>query len=338
MTKNNIFDNKYFILFSDCVLVKGDNRSTICDLTRNKFKLIPNDLYSFVEWSNKKSGKQIKIKYKEYLSIISEYLEFLDKNEFFFWGEKHDINRFSPLKMEFEEPFLITNSIIEINLKKIEIYTKVISEMIKHGVKIFQLRFYEKPILKQFEHILELFLGSRVNQIEMCFSFNYQINLKQLEKLLNKYPRVKSVFIYDTPINTIQIVPKLKKHNITFSAIKILSSQDYTNENPANFIINNKFFFESQEHNTYFNKKLCVDYNGNVKNSPELKESFGKINNFNFEQIANDKEFQKLWYISKNKIDICKGCEFRYVCFDVREPKLNGNGSYYMIENCEYKK
>jgi len=337
MLKKDIIDNKYFFFFSDCIIVKGEKRSIICDLTRNKFQLIPNDLYSFIEWSNKKLGKQIIKKYIKYLPIVQEYLQFLEKHEFFFWGDKHDLNRFPLLKTEFNQAFLISNSIIEINLDKFEIYKKTISEIVKNGVKVFQIRFYNTVNYEQLIALFEIFSNSIVNHIELCFPFNQEITINQLETLLDENKRIKSIFIHNTPIEKIQILQKHVKCNISFTENEIKNSKDYITKKPVNFIINHEFFFESQEHNTYYNKKLCIDYDGDIKNSPEINKSFGKIENFNFENIANNIEFQKLWHVSKNKIEICKNCEFRYVCFDTREPKLTENGLYFMPEPCKHK-
>jgi len=55
-------------------------------------------------------------------------------------------------------------------------------------------------------------------------------------------------------------------------------------------------------------------------------------------KIINDTKFQRLWTISKDKIEDCKFCEYRYACFDTRKPKLNKKGNYYMEKPCKYIK
>ena len=40
---------KYLKFYTNIICVKGANRSTICDLQREKSELIPNDLYFFIE-------------------------------------------------------------------------------------------------------------------------------------------------------------------------------------------------------------------------------------------------------------------------------------------------
>lgn len=41
-------ESKYFKLFAECKLVKGNKRSAIYDLPRNSYKLIPNGLYDIL--------------------------------------------------------------------------------------------------------------------------------------------------------------------------------------------------------------------------------------------------------------------------------------------------
>ena len=49
-----------------------------------------------------------------------------------------------------------------------------------------------------------------------------------------------------------------------------------------------------------------------------MTESFGKISEKKLSDAINEKEFKKYWTISKDKINVCKDCEFRYICTDCR--------------------
>ena len=60
---------------------------------------------------------------------------------------------------------------------------------------------------------------------------------------------------------------------------------------PAYFTSNIVAFSESLAHNSCLNRKISIDINGDIK---------------------------KLWDLSKDKIHVCKDCEFRYICTDCR--------------------
>lgn len=47
-------------------------------------------------------------------------------------------------------------------------------------------------------------------------------------------------------------------------------------------------------------------------------------------------QFQELWGVCKDKIDICKVCEYRYMCNDPRIPLQRQDGTYYYPTECSY--
>lgn len=49
-----------------------------------------------------------------------------------------------------------------------------------------------------------------------------------------------------------------------------------------------------------------------------MTESFGNINDTSLLEVLEKPGFKKLWDLSKDKIHVCKDCEFRYICTDCR--------------------
>ena len=70
--------------------------------------------------------------------------------------------------------------------------------------------------------------------------------------------------------------------------------------------------------NTCLNKKLSITKEGLIKNCPSLSKSYGNVNNTSLEKVVNKKSFKYLWEINKDQINVCKDCEFRYICSDCR--------------------
>lgn len=96
-------------------------------------------------------------------------------------------------------------------------------------------------------------------------------------------------------------------------------------------------FSESKKYNTYFNKKLYIHKNGEIRNAPETKDCIENINNIqNFDFIASSKELQKFWEVHKGLCDICKHCEFRYMCVDSRLPIKRNEKEWYFETECNY--
>jgi hypothetical protein len=106
------------------------------------------------------------------------------------------------------------------------------------------------------------------------------------------------------------------------------------------FVASFKLFTESQNFNTYFNKKLFIGENGEIKNAPESNKIYGYLKDMNsiieMKNIILTSEFQKLWYLKKDNIDVCKDCEFRHICVDSRLPFKRNKNDWYHKNECNY--
>lgn len=99
--------------------------------------------------------------------------------------------------------------------------------------------------------------------------------------------------------------------------------------------INFPLYREAQDYNTYYNRKIFIDVNGFVSNSWKGKK-YGVLSIELLRDLVEDKVFTSLWHVNKDKIDVCKDCEFRYVCTDPRLPKQRENGEWYYESECPY--
>jgi len=56
-----------------------------------------------------------------------------------------------------------------------------------------------------------------------------------------------------------------------------------------------------------------------------MSQSFGNIKDITLAEAIEKPDFKKYWNINKDKIHVCKDCEFRYICTDyrayVKDPK-----------------
>ncbi|MFS4432339.1 SPASM domain-containing protein [Chryseobacterium sp. S90] len=49
-----------------------------------------------------------------------------------------------------------------------------------------------------------------------------------------------------------------------------------------------------------------------------MSQSFGNITDSSLENALNHPELKKYWNLTKDSIEVCKNCEFRYICTDCR--------------------
>lgn len=49
-----------------------------------------------------------------------------------------------------------------------------------------------------------------------------------------------------------------------------------------------------------------------------MPQSFGNIKDTTLEEALSHPDFKKYWNLTKDSIEVCKDCEFRYICTDCR--------------------
>lgn len=107
----------------------------------------------------------------------------------------------------------------------------------------------------------------------------------------------------------------------------------------SSFMVNIFLFSESIQFNNFYYKKMFIDEDGNIFNSinNEYRTNLNEITFSNqILDFINSSEFSNLGLVNKDKIDICKECEFRYMCVDDRIPIKYDENKWKMIESCSY--
>jgi SPASM domain peptide maturase of grasp-with-spasm system len=309
--------DKPFKLFSNCIPVKGAKRSTLCDLQRNEVKLIPNDLVEILlNYEGKKINEIKKLYNNEYDATITEYFEFLLENEFIFFTD--DPGSFPKLDLKWDNPSIITNAIIDRNSQSDYNIISILNQLEDLNCKYIEIRFYDSVELNEITEILKYLdkIDSTITSVDVTLPFSSSFT--KLEEVIGENKRLSSLKIFSSLEE--KFIPPIKgnmgyiiytKKEIKDNSCCGVISKDF-------FVVNMSLFTESKNHNNCLNRKIGIDVNGNIKNCPTMNEGFGNIKKTSIEIAINNKEFKKYWNVTKDQIDICKDCEFRYICTDCR--------------------
>lgn len=306
---------KYFNLFSNVFVTKGAGRILISDLQRNTSALYPLEFYDLVEELKQYSIDEILKMYdKESQEIVQEYLNILLENEYGFITEDDWDRNFPPFSYQYQEPNLINDLFIEtadISLLK-RLRNAIENLQIKHLVIYRSAPF----TLEELIDIDLAFTSSVLAGIEIISPFHEKIDQLFIQELNSRTKRIYNLIFYRCP----QKPPYIKK-DIGFSLkftredlkISFCGKVDmkYFNTNLPKVL-------EAINHNSCLHKKIGIDKEGNIKNCPLMPESFGKIQNKTLEEALAQPGFTKYWDITKDSIEGCKDCEFRYICTDCR--------------------
>jgi len=323
-----------FSLFACCLPVKGARRSLVCDLQRQSFQLIPNGLYEILTEHAGETVDQIKAAYEhEYDAEIDEYFAFLLHHEFGFWCG--DPERFPPLDLAWEAPERITNAILDLDDRSDHDIPKILAELDDLGCKALEVRCFHATPLRELRALLEAALQSRLRSIDLLAGFTPELTPEALARLVAEHRRVSSVVVHSAPAN-LRLPPTQTGVTVELRTEVIGSPACCGKIHPGYFVVDLETFAEGRKHNTCLNRKISVDARGEIRNCPSLPRSFGNARQVSLHSALAHRDFAALWSINKDQIDICKDCEFRYVCTDCRAYLQDPSDLYSKPSKCGY--
>lgn len=105
-----------------------------------------------------------------------------------------------------------------------------------------------------------------------------------------------------------------------------------------NFKAIQELVLESQDRNLFFHARLYIDAEGFVK--PHFGSSskrFPLLENLSrHKELVQEEELTEYWTVSKDRIEVCRDCEFRSVCIDADLPVKMPEGGYRRNRPCSY--
>ena len=329
---------KYFKLYSNCILVKGAKRSIICDLQKQTFHIIPNTLYNILikKKYNTKKISQLYQKFNDNKSTLEEYFDFLiNKNLILLSESKKNLNNLPKISKKFIVPNKITNAIIDFSVNIYD-YKKIINQLDKLFCKDLMLRFFNIIEIRSINEIIDFTNNSNISNVELVLPYCSDINENNINNIINKSNKISKVYIHSTSKELKENIIHTGNTKVIFTKQKIDNSECCGFISPEYFQVNNDMFLQSLNFNNCLYRKIGIDINGEIKNCPAMKKSFGNINNVSLEELIEKKDFQKKWYLKKDNIKVCKDCEFRYICSDCRFHISNPNNIRSKPLKCNY--
>lgn len=312
-------NESYFLLFANCIPVKGIVRSGICDLQRGMFEAMPNTLYDILIDCETKSIKEIYSEFsKESHEEIDKYFDWLIEKNFGIWcKDKKERDLFPKMELAFNYPHRISNIIIDLNQNSTYDIFQLFRQIVATGIPYIQLRSYSDRSTLFYTDLLELLEGSRVVGVDLIIQYFEGAEDTEFDRLCKRYLRINSLTFAGAPFNrTHQEIGG--NTTVTFTTSNVLNDKCCGVISPAYFTISKELVLESLQANTCLNRKVSVDVNGDIKNCPSFPGSFGNISTVNLNEALNHPKFQDAWNIKKDAITVCKSCEFRYICTDCR--------------------
>ncbi|MBB5623581.1 SPASM domain peptide maturase of grasp-with-spasm system [Pedobacter cryoconitis] len=317
---NQLLDKSHFKLYANCIPVKGASRSIICDIQRGRYNFITNDLYEILSEQSDLSINDIFSFYgAENKEILEEYFHFLSSEEYIFFCEFEELGLFPKLDLHWESPSIITNAIIDVGIDSNHNFPDIFIQLEDLGCKALQLRFFTETTLNEVSEILAFTESSSITSLEVIIPYPIKVTTKQeYISFASSNLRLSLVIFHSAPQNSVLENESLPCTYILFTEDQINDESHCGVISKSYFTLNIESFSEAQLFNSCLNRKISIDKSGNIKNCPSMSLSYGNIKFQTLKEVIRMKEFKKVWSINKNQINICKDCEFRYICTDCR--------------------
>lgn len=293
-------------LFSDIKITEGFKRDLLIDLGREKVHLIPKELTALI-----KDLPTRKIFTPDEQLTISELLAV----EWIFECEEEESHLFLAIPEDWDYPASITNAVIELGNENLGYFNFLLMELINNGCFYVQMIIPEKlssealnSFIEHIHHSDLLGVGLILNYFSESYYSTFIENFFAL-KIVND-----DVIIFGCEDKYIQSKyrqrVKFIEGNYKASGCGLICKK--------HFSVSVSFYNESQHYNTCLNRKVFIDKNGDVKNCPALATIFGNVKTMALKAVVSKSDFQELGQIRKEKIKVCRDCEYRNICSDCR--------------------
>lgn len=313
--------SKKTALHSNCILVNGANRSVICDLQLQQLHFIPNSLHDLLDEHLGKTIEEIKKYYdNKYDDIIDDYFKYLEEKECVFFTNTPE--RFPPMNLEWDYPHQLSNAIIDVDSDSDFNISNVLGQLDDLKCKNVQFRFFSQVKKKQIISILSYLKKNKsiIVSVELYLKSNDWTDKNNLFKIYSQYPRLSQFIVYKANFNDII---SIGDKNLIYTKQNVDSELHCGKISMQYFSINLKTFTESKNFNSCLNRKIGIDKKGNIKNCPSMQKSYGNVKDTSLKEVVKLEDFTNIWDIKKDQIEICKDCEYRYICTDCRAYRDN---------------
>lgn len=330
-------EDKYFKTFTNCIIVKGMNRSIIVDIQRENYIVIPNELEEIFSCLNSKlSIEEVVVLYGEQnRRVINQYIDYMLQNDLGIITSYEEFDLFIDMDLNFEMPNFISNAIIEIseyNINNIEIVFKSIEKLF---CKNFQFISYDYIDVKSLKKILAFASELRLKGLELVLKFSREI-FDFIEREEKNSQIISKIIFHDSKKNIRPVTDEFS-YNVEWVNYPIYNFMHCGTVNKKDFEnVNKPKVLESLNYNSCLHKKIAIDKDGNIKNCPAIKQNFGNVKENSLMVTLDHPEFKKYWNITKDQIEVCKDCEFRHICTDCRAYIEDPDNMYSKPLKCGY--
>lgn len=316
-------------LYPNCIAVMGFKNIVFQDIERQTYlQFSKSDLF---DKENRVSEKfNLKQVNKKGLELLKSHQLLISLKD-----QATDVQLKEASFYKWKHPSAITNTIIELSASNELICPFALSKVIQHLDLLMcrHLLVHLKSFVScsQLKVLMDVIHVSEIHSYQLVVPYEPEYDTDDLGAFIMQQPKLKYLLFETAPDE------RNLENKIFFTRNKLKTSNK---KHPHQFNTNLFLFSEAHYHHTYFNRKLFIGEKGEIKNAPECEEIHGWIQTISepqqLKQLVATPAFQRLWFVNKERCEVCKDCEYRYMCVDNRVPYERENGYWYHEQACNY--
>ncbi|MDO5655565.1 MAG: grasp-with-spasm system SPASM domain peptide maturase [Flavobacteriaceae bacterium] len=301
---------RFLNLFSCCYFTDGAKLSTVIDTERGVYCQIPKELSLFIQSNLNKDLDVILTKYDiSSVKNIEKYLNFLVLENFIFFTKSKQKN-ISIRNEKYSSSFHIEDIILDSQSTNNVLDSL---EKLDFVFESLQLRLFFSPKIEELVLIIERVLNQDLLSLEIIVQKN---ELYSTNEYLNFY--LTNKIIARLVVTNCSLTEKFENEEVYFVKSKLIDKKNCGIISESLFHPNLRTYLTSKSCNSCLNLKISIDQNGEIRNCPSMPQSYGNIKDTTLQEALNKPGFKKYWNLTKDEIEVCKDCEFRYICTDCR--------------------
>ena len=315
----------HFRLYSCSVPVRGKDESIICNLHNAGYTVIPHFLCELFQDFSELSIDELQTLYNDRDGSLVKYFNYLEEKQLGFYTNEPDC--FPALDLEWHAPEKVAYAVLQIeDLNRLD-YTSIIRQLDEQQCNNIDLWFTQKCDTDALKEILVQFDDSGIRSFDVYMPYSNDFNLTKLISFGAGIKKTADLVLYGAPSKK-----KMSKERIYFTPRKLSEKRNTHRNIPKDkFIIYIEFFTESIKYNPYYNRKVCIDKDGYLRNCLTHKKEFGNISTRNITDLLKDEAYTDLWYACNDKILEIQDSPFRYMWLNTHELEKTGDDTYRML-------
>ncbi len=317
-------------LHADCRLVTGTKYAAIYDLTRRKIFRFPIFLAERIRELVGRTEHEIvsASSDEENSQSTRKLLQFLIEKELATFN--YSGVRFIPISVGQPASAPAKNAIVDVGAAGQD-FVRIVQQLDSIGCKFLQIRIlFPVSVGDLIAQVCRLVDGSSVVSVEFVFIAKPDCAVNVLCEEAAKYPVLARIVVLNADED--MLMGKVLLSSETVTGIDDCGKIGYKNLCPPDA----KMFDALTMYNGCLASKVSVAENGEVRHCPSIARSYGGINDVDLHAIVTTDDFRSIGMLSKDHIDICRSCEFRYACTDCRAYVLEPSSQTSKPSKCRY--